>query len=159
MEKLQNKALRMINFKPLRYSVNSLYNKCEILKFGDSIKLSNFLYVHDNIKGNLPTTLCAAITLLDSKHSQITRNQKGNQVNIPTVRTKTSGSNSIKSKSVNTWNDFNKLFMKNQLVNQKGNYCISLIKSYFEGLSWFRFPLFSFLYIFLNNCMFVVLLV
>ena len=113
MEKLQNKALRIINFKPLRYSVNSI--------------------VHDNIKGNLLTTLCAAITLLDSKHSQITRNQKGNgnQVNIPTVRTKTSGSNSIKSKSVNTWNDFNKLFIKNQLVNQKRNYCKSLIKSYF----------------------------
>ena len=47
---------------------------------------------------------CAGITLFDSKHSQITRNQKGNQVNIPTVRTKTSGANSIKSKSVNTWN-------------------------------------------------------
>ena len=110
MEKLQNTALRIINFKPLRYSVNSLYNKCEILKFGDSIKLSNFLYAHDNIKGNLPTTLCAGITLLDSKHSQINRNQ--NSVNIPTVRTKTTGSNSIKSKSVNTWNDLNKLFIK-----------------------------------------------
>ena len=34
MEKLQNKALRIINFKPLiSYSVNLLYNKCEILKF------------------------------------------------------------------------------------------------------------------------------
>ena len=49
MEILQKKALRIINFKPLRYSVNSLYNKCEILKFGDSIKLSIFLYAHDNI--------------------------------------------------------------------------------------------------------------
>ena len=97
------KALRIINFKHLIYSVNSLYNKCEILKFGDSIKLSNFLYAHDNIKGYLPTTLCAGITLLDSKHSQITRNQKGNQVNIPTVRTKTSGANSINSKSLNIY--------------------------------------------------------
>ena len=96
------------------------------MKFGDSIKLSNFLYTHDN----LPTTLCAGITLLDSKHSQITRNQKGNQVNIPTVRTKTSGSNSIKSKSVNTWNDLNKRFIKKQLLNQKRNNCNSLIKSY-----------------------------
>ena len=100
------------------------------MKFGDSIKLSNFLYVHDNIKGNLPTTLCAGITLLDRKHSQITRNQKGNQVNIPTVRTKTSGANSIKSKSVNTWNDLNKLFIKKQFVNQKRNFCKSLIKCY-----------------------------
>ena len=92
--------------------------------------VSNFLYAHDNIKGNLPTTLCAGITLLDSKHSQITRNQKGNQVNIPTVKTKTSGSNSIKSKSANTWNHLNKLFIKKQVVNQKRNYCKSLIKSY-----------------------------
>ena len=38
MEKLQNKALRIINFKPLRYYVNSLYNKCEILKFGDTLR-------------------------------------------------------------------------------------------------------------------------
>ena len=37
MEKLQNKALRIINFKPLRYSVNSLYNKCEILKFANNL--------------------------------------------------------------------------------------------------------------------------
>ena len=43
MVKLQNKALRIINFKPLRYSVNSLYNKCEILKFGDSIVTKFFI--------------------------------------------------------------------------------------------------------------------
>ena len=61
-----------------------------------------------------------------------TKNQKGNQVNIPTVRTKTSGSNSIKSKYVNTWNDL-KLFIKKQLVNQKRIYCKSLIKSYFSS--------------------------
>ena len=55
----------------------------------------------------------------------------GNQVNIPTVRTKTSGANSIKSKSVNTWNDLHKLFIKKQFVYQKRNFCTSLIKSYF----------------------------
>ena len=54
-----------------------------------------------------------------------------NKVNIPTVRTKTSAENSIKNKSVDTWNDLNKLFIKKQLVNQKRNYCKSLIKSYF----------------------------
>ena len=47
------------------------------------------------------------------------KDQKGNQVNIPTIRTKTSGANSIKSKSVNTWNDLNKLFIKKQFVNQR----------------------------------------
>ena len=38
-------------------SVNPLYSKCEILKYGDNIKLLNFLFEHDSIKINLPT-LC-----------------------------------------------------------------------------------------------------
>ena len=36
--------------------ISSNASKREILKFGDSIKLTNFFYAHDNIKGNLPTT-------------------------------------------------------------------------------------------------------
>ena len=50
-----------------------------------------------------------------NKHSHTSRNQEENQVNIPTVITKTSGSNSIKSKSANTWNYLNKLFIANSL--------------------------------------------
>ena len=46
-----------------RPSVNPLYRKCEILKFADNIKLSNFLFAHDSIKSNLPTTLCDSITI------------------------------------------------------------------------------------------------
>ena len=94
LKNYKREELRIINFKPLRYSVN------------------------------LPTTLCVGITLVDNKHSQITRNQKGNQVNIPTVRTKTSGANSIKSKSVNTWksnqiksNQIKSYFLKNTVYN------------------------------------------
>ena len=75
--------------------------------------------------------MCDSITLVRSKHSLISRNQKANQVNIPTVTTKTSGLNSIKCKSVNIWNDLNKLFLNKQLANQKRNYCKSLIKEYF----------------------------
>ena len=78
------------------------------MKYWNLVIVLSYQNAHDNIKGNLPTTLCPGITLFDSKHSQILE-IRGNQVNIPTVRTKTSGSNSIKSKSVNTWNDLNKL--------------------------------------------------
>ena len=99
---------------------------------GDCIKLSNFLFADDNIKNNLPSTLCESITFIDSKHSQVSRNQKANQLNIPTVRTKTSGSNSIKCKSVKIWNDLNnKLFLNKQFAHQKRSYCKSLLKEYF----------------------------
>ena len=63
----------------------------------------------------LPTSLCDSITLVNNKHSHTSRNQEENQVNIPTVRTKTSGSNIIKSKSANIWN-YLKLF-NNRLDN------------------------------------------
>ena len=122
MEKLQNKALRIINFKHTRSLVNPLYNKCEILKFAGNIKLSNFLFAHYSIKSNLPTLLCDSITLVNNKHSHTSRNQEVNQVNIPTVRTKTSGSNSIKSKSANIWNYLNKLYHSEQLIHQNRRY-------------------------------------
>ena len=44
------------------------------------------------------------------------RNQEANQVNIPTVRTKTSGSNSIKSKSANIWK-FLQIFINRLFYN------------------------------------------
>ena len=44
MQKLQNKALRIMNFESPRASSNPLFNKSAILKFGDQIKLSNFLF-------------------------------------------------------------------------------------------------------------------
>ena len=101
------------------------------MKFSDSIKLSNFLFAHDNIKRNLPLTLYDSITLVDSKHSQISRNQRDKQVNIPTVRTKTSGSNSIKSKSVSIWNEINRIFLTKQFIHLKRNSCRTFLKEYF----------------------------
>ena len=130
MGKLQNKALRVINFKPVRSSTNPLYNKCEILKFADSIKLSNFLFAHDNIKGNLPTSLCDSITLVDTRHLYKTRNWDFKQLNVPTVRTKTSGINSIKTKSVKIWNEINKLYLAKQLIHQKRSSCKSILKEH-----------------------------
>ena len=112
-----------------RPSVNPLYSKCEILKFADNIKLSNFLFAHDSIKSNLPTSFCDSITIKIPK--RCSRNQEVNQVNIPTVRTKTNGSNSIKSKSANIWNYLNKLFHSEQLIHQKRSFCKSLLTGYF----------------------------
>ena len=76
-------------------------------------------YMHMIILRVICQQPCVLVLHFRTVNAQITRNQKGNQVNIPTVRTKTSGANSIKSKSVNTWNDLNKLFIKKQFVNQK----------------------------------------
>ena len=86
-------------------SVNPLYSKC---------KISNFVVAHDSIKSNLPTSFCDSITI--NIPPPYFRNQEANQVNIRTVRTKTSGSNSIKSKSANIWK-FLQIFINRLFYN------------------------------------------
>ena len=44
--KLQNKAIRIINFTNFREPPLNLYQKSKIVKLKDNITLDNFLYVH-----------------------------------------------------------------------------------------------------------------
>ena len=94
-----------------RPSVNPLYSKCKILKCADNIKLSNFLFAHDSIKSNLQH-----FVIVLQQTSPYFSNQEANQANIRTVRTKTSGSNSIKSKSANIWK-FLQIFINRLFYN------------------------------------------
>ena len=54
---LQNKALRILTFKPARTSAGPLFKECKILKLVDNVKLQNFLFAYDNLKNNLPSSL------------------------------------------------------------------------------------------------------
>ena len=52
--KLQDIAIRIINFASSFASRNQLYKKSRILKFSDNIQLSNFLLVHASSNHSLP---------------------------------------------------------------------------------------------------------
>ena len=78
-------------------SVNPLYSKCKILKFADN---DQTFYLH-MIASKVIYQHHFVIVLQQT--SPYFRNQEANQVNICTVRTKTRGSNNIKSKSANIW--------------------------------------------------------
>ena len=43
---LQNKALRILTFKPARTSPGSVFKECKILKLADNIKLQNVLFAY-----------------------------------------------------------------------------------------------------------------
>ena len=106
LSRIQNKALRIINFEHHRTSANILYHNSKILKLGDSIKLSNFLYAHDIFTNNIPSVFCNILHLTENSHLFNTRNIKYKSFIIPTVRTTIFGLNSIKSKSVGIWNSY-----------------------------------------------------
>ena len=53
---LQDKALRIINFKPKNHPVSELYKSNEILKLTDYIKLLSCMFVKDTLSANqIPT--------------------------------------------------------------------------------------------------------
>ena len=52
--KLQDRALRIINFRDFNDNPSPLYKNNEILKFQDFIKLQNILHIHDYLNNALP---------------------------------------------------------------------------------------------------------
>ena len=53
--KLQDSAIRIINFAKSHDSRGQLYKNMKILKISDNICVSNFFFAHDNFKGCLPS--------------------------------------------------------------------------------------------------------
>ena len=52
--KIQNKAIRIINFKSSRTSSSELYKNSNILKIRDQITIANYLFVHDSLNRKTP---------------------------------------------------------------------------------------------------------
>ena len=55
IQALQDKAVRIINFKANNYDIGELYENSKILRISDYIKLLNCLFVGDALN-NLPIT-------------------------------------------------------------------------------------------------------
>ena len=52
ISELQDKALRIINFKPKNHPASELYKSNKILKLTDYIKLLNCMFVKDTLSAN-----------------------------------------------------------------------------------------------------------
>ena len=73
MTTVQNKGLRILNFKgPLEHS-SPLYKNSKILKLTDLIKLNNILFVYDQINNNLPNAFENDFQLKRQQHNNFTR--------------------------------------------------------------------------------------
>ena len=115
IQELQDKAVRIINFKPDDYEVNSLYRENKILKIKDFITLKNALFVKNSLEENTPVSLQNMFSLARQIHNYGTRNAVNNLVDIPQVRTQTYGYYSIKSQCATTWNTLQTILDKDLL--------------------------------------------
>ena len=90
LEPLQNKALRIINFKNNEYNVNELYKTNKILKIADysTIPQEFFIQMRDT-------------------HQHNTRHARQNTVTLNQYKTAFYGTHSIKHQSTLIWNQTN----------------------------------------------------
>ena len=123
LEKLQNKAIRIINFANFRAPVTPLYLKSKILKLSDNIKLMNFLYVVDNIKGNLPCVFNDTLQFSHNIHTYHTRGASQHKIILPKVKTETYGIKSITYQSAHFWNYIINIFPEKKLHQQSKVVC------------------------------------
>ena len=129
--KLQNKAIRIINFADFREPPAKLYRKSKILKFTDNIKLYNYIYVHDNMNRRLPSTLLNKFTYIHDSHGINTRNSSLQCVTLPADRTIIYGIHSITSQAARTWNFLQINHFKDNLHLLSRNLCKKKLTAYF----------------------------
>ena len=124
----QNKALRIIKFKPPRTSATPLFKAFGILKLADNVNLQNFLFAHGSLNNQLPSSLCGQLYLVDSDHNL--RSKTFLQLKRPISKTVIYGSKSIKSRSVDIWNHINKTFYKENLRQKSRNVCKNVVTKF-----------------------------
>ena len=107
---LQNKALRIILFKPNDESTKPLFHQSNVLKFNDYVTLQNALFAYDHIHNTLPTSLQNIFTLVKNTHEHNTRNSTSQFISLPLINTERYGLNSIKYQSISAWNTFTTKF-------------------------------------------------
>ena len=73
MIKLQEKALRIINFKNFNENANPFFKKNQILKISDFIAYKNALLVRKSLKKENLYFFDDMFTLLNTNHDYITR--------------------------------------------------------------------------------------
>ena len=101
---LQNKAIRMINFKQHDHSVDELYNTNGILKIKDYIDLLHCLFVKTVLYNESLPAFSKYFERSYNLHNHTTRQANHNSVKIYHMNTQSYGYNSVRKKSASTWN-------------------------------------------------------
>ena len=128
IEKIQNKALRILNFKNPWDPIEQIYKESKIFKLKDIVIISNLKFVYDQMNKLLPRVFEKNFI---NKTRQHLYNTRGNSLDVPQVKTTTYGSNSFTLHAIRTWNFFqNKLSTTTSLPNLTPTKFLKVIKTY-----------------------------
>lgn len=130
ISKLQNRALRIIDFANFQDDVNPIYKASKTLKLEDHIKIQNCLFVFDYLSGRLPHCFDGYFTRISEVHSIQTVSSQLGCLYIPHFSTTRYGLNSIVRKCAKTWNFFSK-HLKNDLSVYKRGQLKSILEKFY----------------------------
>ena len=105
--KLQDKAIRVINFKSKNDPSNPLYKSKNILKLNDVILFNNCMFVLKRIRNEQPSLF----SNFKVSHNEHNYNARGANIIKPTIKTTTYGLDSIKYKLADDWNKLQKIIL------------------------------------------------
>ena len=130
LQKLRNKAIRIINFAKYDDPSAPLYQKSKILKLSDHVKIQNFYFVHNSLKGTLPTALKNHFQVAADNHSQNTRGASQYKLTLPKARTLSYGINSIIYQATAFWNTIVSELPEEKFQQQSKFVCHKIIKQH-----------------------------
>ena len=105
ISELQDKALRIINFKLKNHPVSELYKSNEILKLTDYIKLLICMFVKDTLSPNQIPVFNKFSKKTNKIHRNNTRHTSRNTVELPQPMTESYGRYSVRCQAATTWNN------------------------------------------------------
>ena len=133
--KLQNKALRIINFQDWNTPSEPLYIQCQVLKLCDLVRLENCLFVHDYINNALPSCFADFFEKLKLRYTNlVTRNSSLGALFVPSVRTCSAGIHSVTFRSIQCWNHATKTLKTDLSKFSRHNLKIMLTKVFMKEL-------------------------
>ena len=105
IEKLQNKAVRIMCFKSKLEPAKPIYKDLKILKIRDLLTLINCQLVQSHMTGNLPQNFSEYFKEMRNQYNYNIRGSKEGMIFKITRRTTTYGLNSIHHRAATDWNE------------------------------------------------------
>ena len=128
--KLQNRALRIINFENFQAQSSPLYKASKIMKIQDLVSYQNILHIHDYLNNKLPHCFHGYFLKLDNIYNIQTRNAELGCLFIPSKNTTNYGLKSITQQCILSWNNISKQLNTN-LLRLKRNKLKTILNQHF----------------------------
>ena len=136
LTKLQNKALKVINFQSSDSPTGPLYQENKVLKIADFINYKNALFVRNTLKRENPQVFHEMFIMLNQNHSYNTKAATYHFLDIPQVKTTHFGQYSVKFQASETWNKLQRTQNIHLLTSEPSEFKKALFQAYLAEFSY-----------------------